>query len=130
MIAVLSKFHNSFVLWGRYQTPWRTVAAKAFFAEHFPDYDYKFFICESWLLYEDNWRFMKSGCNILQFQSLFDIVMSSTDDRQAIERIFGKKRLIKKNYPENTSLQKSAKKFMLDGGKMGEGLGVINKNEI
>gem|GEM_PF-5541731 len=32
MIAVLSKFHNSFVLWGRYQTPWRTVAAKAFFA--------------------------------------------------------------------------------------------------
>lgn len=105
-------------------------AAKAFFAEHFPDYDYKFFICESWLLYEDNWRFMKSGCNILQFQSLFDIVMSSTDDRQAIERIFGKRRLIKKNYPENTSLQKSAKKFMLDGGKMGEGLGVINKNEI
>lgn len=105
-------------------------AAKAFFAEHFPDYDYKFFICESWLLYEDNWRFMKSGCNILQFQSLFDIVMSSTDDRQSIERIFGKRRLIKKNYPENTSLQKSAKKFMLDGGKMGEGLGVINKNEI
>ena len=89
-----------------------------------------FFICESWLLYEDNWRFMKSGCNILQFQSLFDIVMSSTDDRQAIERIFGKRRLIKKNYPENTSLQKSAKKFMLDGGKLGEGLGVINKNEI
>ena len=54
---------------------------------------------------------MKSGCNILQFQSLFDIVMSSTDDRQAIERIFGKRRLIKKNYPENTSLQKRAKRF-------------------
>lgn len=104
--------------------------AKAFFAEHFPDYDYRFFICESWLLFEDNWRFMKSGCNILQFQSLFDIVMSSTDDRQAIERIFGKRRLIKKNYPERTSLQRSAKEFMLDGGKPGEGLGVIDKNEI
>ncbi len=104
--------------------------AKEFFEKHFADFDYKFFICESWLLYEDNWAFMKPSCNILQFQSLFDIVMSTRDDKQAIERIFGKRHLIKKFYPENTSLQSSAKHFMLDGNRLGIGLGIINKDEI
>lgn len=99
--------------------------AKTFFAKHFPDYKFEYFICESWLLYEENWQFMKSSSNILQFQSLFDIVISKPDDRQAIERIFGKRKLIKKHYSENSSLQKSAKKFMLSGGKMGEGVGII-----
>ena len=73
---------------------------------------------------------MKPSCNILQFQSLFDIVMSTRDDKQAIERIFGKRHLIKKFYPENTSLQSSAKHFMLDGNRLGIGLGIINKDEI
>ena len=74
--------------------------------------------------------FMKSSSNILQFQSLFEIVDSLPIDVQAIERIFGKRRLFKRNYPENTSLQKSAKAFMLDGGRMGIGIGVIDKNEL
>lgn len=104
--------------------------AKEFFAEHFPDYEYRFFICESWLLYDENWRFMRPGCNILQFQSLFEIVISSLDDRQSIDRIFGKRKLLKKHYPEETSLQKSAKQFLLDGGKMGTGVGIKAKNEI
>lgn len=104
--------------------------AKSFFAKHFPNYKFDFFICESWLLYDENQQFMKPSCNILQFQSLFDIVMSKPDDRQAIERIFGKRKPIKRNYPENTSLQKSAKEFMLQGGKMGEGVGIIPISRI
>lgn len=105
-------------------------AAKAFFAKHFPNYKFEYFICESWLLYDENWQFMKPSSNILQFQSLFDIVISKPDDRQAVERIFGKRKLIKKHYAENTSLQKSAKEFMLSGGKMGEGVGIIPVNRI
>ena len=105
-------------------------AANDFFAHYFPEYEYTYYFSESWLLFDENYLFMQSSSNILQFQSLFEIVDSLPIDAQAIERIFGKRRLFKRNYPENTSLQKSARAFMLDGGRMGIGIGVIDKNEL
>lgn len=104
--------------------------AKAFFAEHFPDYKYRFFFCESWLLYGENWQFMEPSCNILQFSSLFDIVYSCNSDAQAIERIFGKRMKNTGEYSENTTLQRNAKAYMLNGGKLGMGIGVIDVNDI
>lgn len=104
--------------------------AKDFFKRYFPEFEYEFFFCESWLLYDENYLFMETSCNILQFQSLFNIVFSHTYDFQAIERIFGRRRLIKRFYPEKTSLQKSAKKYMLSGNKLGIGIGLIAKDEI
>lgn len=104
--------------------------AKAFFADLFPNYEYTYFFCESWLLFEDNWMFMAPNSNILQFQSLFEIVYNITSDHQAIERIFGKRHFIKALYPTKTSLQKSTFEFIKHGGKLGEGIGIINKNEI
>lgn len=104
--------------------------AKEFFAKHFPEYEYKFFFCESWLLFEDNKRFMKPSSNILQFQTLFEIISSIKIEQQAIERIFGKRHIIKARYPEKTSLQKSAKEYIRKGNKMGIGIGIINKDYI
>lgn len=104
--------------------------AKEFFNRYFPDYSYRFFFCESWLLYGENWQFMEPSSNILQFSSLFDIVYSCDIDAQAIERIFKKRRLIKKNYQENTTLQRNAKKHLLNGGRLGIGIGVIDKERI
>ena len=43
---------------------------------------------------------MNSSSNILQFSTLFDLVYSVEDDRQAIERIFGKRKIIKSKYEE------------------------------
>lgn len=104
--------------------------AKVFFAEHFPDYEYKYFFCESWLLYGDNNKFMSPNSNIIKFASIFDVKYSVKDDSQAIERIYGKRQLFKSRYPENTSLQKSAKKFMQNGGRLGVGIGVIPVESI
>lgn len=104
--------------------------AKRFFGEYFPNYDFDYFFCESWLLYGENWQFMNSSSNILQFSTLFDLVYSFDDDRQAIERIFGKRQLIKSKYQENTALQRSAKRFMQNGGKLGEGIGILFKGDI
>ena len=104
--------------------------AKSFFGEYFPNYDFDYFFCESWLLYGENWQFMNSSSNILQFSTLFDLVYSFDDDRQAIERIFGKRQFIKSKYQENTALQRSAKRFMQNGGKLGEGIGILFKGDI
>lgn len=104
--------------------------AGEFFKKHFPDYSYKYYFCESWLLYEGNRDFMKADSNILKFSSLFSHAYSVKIDSQAIERIFGKRKLFKKYYPEKTSLQKSAKAYMQKGGKLGVGIGYINKSRL
>ena len=104
--------------------------ANEFFAKYFPCHKYSCYLCESWLLYDKNKEFMDADSNIIQFQSLFDINVSLPIDAQAIERIYGKRRLNKRNYPQNTHLQKSAKEYMLGGGRLGIGIGTINKDEI
>ncbi len=100
--------------------------AVEFFGKYFPSYEYRFFFCESWLLFEGNRSFMGEKSNIVKFMSLFDIRYSVRIDEQAIERIFGKRRIFKSNYPESTSLQKSAKKYMQNGKRLGVGIGVID----
>ena len=104
--------------------------AKRFFGEYFRIMILIISFCESWLLYGENWQFMNSSSNILQFSTLFDLVYSVEDDRQAIERIFGKRKIIKSKYEEKTTLQRSAKRFMQNGGKLGVGIGILNKNDI
>lgn len=101
--------------------------AKEFFCKYFPEYKYNYFFCESWLLFEGNREFMKSDSNIVRFMALFDICYSIKIDVQAIERIYGKRELLKRRYSENTDLQRRAKAYMLSGNKLGVGIGVINK---
>ena len=104
--------------------------AEKFFSEYFPDYNYRYYFCESWLLYEGNRDFMKADSNILKFSSMFNHAYSVKIDEQAIERIFGKRQLFKKNYPENTSLQKSAKAYMQKGGRLGVCIAYIEKGRF
>ena len=102
--------------------------SEEFFKRYFPEYKYKWYFCESWLLYEGNKEFMAENSNILAFARLFNHCYSVKVDVQTIERVFGKRRLLKKHYPEKTSLQRSLKKYMFSGGKAGVGIGVIDRN--
>lgn len=99
--------------------------ADEFFKVYFPTHDYRYYFCESWLLYEGNRKFMSRDSNIVAFMSLFRLCYSMSVDVQAIERIYGKRRLIKSRYAENTDLQKRAKQHMLKGGRLGIGIGII-----
>lgn len=102
-------------------------AAEEFFSAFFPEYRYSCFFCESWLLFDGNRNFMAPDSNIIKFMELFTHCYSVQDDQQAIERIFGKKKFLPKNYPEKTKLQKRAKEYMLSGKKMGKGIGFVKK---
>lgn len=103
--------------------------AVSFFDKYFSSYNYNYFVCESWLLSETNKEFMKENSNILKFQSLFNTVGNMEFNKQGYERIFGKYRLFKNKYPTDTSLQKNAKNYILSGGKLGVGYGIIDKNK-
>ena len=100
-------------------------SAKAFLKKYFPKFKFEYFFCESWLLYDRNKDFMDENSNILKFQSLFNIAYSVEEDQQAIERIFGQKEKDVNCYKQETSLQKSAKEYIQNGGKLGLGIGYI-----
>ena len=105
-------------------------AANEFFKKYFPDYSYRYYFCESWLLFEGNREFMSEESNIVKFMSLFNICYSVNIDEQTIERVFGRRHLFVKFYPEKTDLQRRLKKYMSGGSRAGIGIGFIKKEDI
>jgi hypothetical protein len=83
--------------------------------------------CHSWILYPDYKELYPVGSNLRDFFEDFDIV--GVDHHESfgdIWRVFGKDK--DKPYaelPENTTLQKAFKEYLLNGGKSGEGLGMF-----
>lgn len=54
--------------------------AKDFFGKFYPEYDYKGFMCHSWLLDPTLSRFLPENSNILRFQTLFHIAETEEGD--------------------------------------------------
>ena len=103
--------------------------ASAFFAEYYPEYAYKGFICDSWLLDPANQTFMDKSCNILKFSTLFSPIFASRFPNKDLQkRVFGKvyKKRDFASLPETTSLQKNAKAYLLGGGKTRNGYGFLS----
>ena len=86
---------------------------------------YKIFYCHSWLLYPDNRKIIAPPSNILKFMDLFEIVsvQESADD---LWRVFGTEDISDiKSLPEDTSLRRGFKKWLLSGNKVGRATGFI-----
>lgn len=104
--------------------------ARKFFADFFPDYGYKGFVCDSWLLDPRNGEFMNPESNIMKFPDLFCTVFKThKTNKEIIRRLWGAQNE-RRNYillPEDTDLQRRTKKYLLSGGKTGSGYGFILK---
>ena len=87
--------------------------------------EYTIFDCESWLLSPKLQKLLKPDSNILKFQNRFQIEKIIYPFRQAEERVFGRVREDKEQYPESTSLQRAVKAMVLTGEDVGIGYGVI-----
>lgn len=93
-------------------------------ANSFFDPKYKLYFCESWLLSPALKEILPPSSNVLRFQDFFEIIGVDDTNLQAETRIFGSFLQSKERYPENTSLQKCAKRFLLSGRKIGVGTGM------
>lgn len=115
-----------------------------FFNKYFSEFNYSYYFCESWLLFDGNKFFMDKDSNILKFAGLFNVHYSINDEKQEFERIFGFDKNIRKieshrrlyknksdinRLPEFTSLQKNAKEYLINNGRFGEGIGTIPKSK-
>ena len=96
--------------------------ADTFFSDVYQMYD-----CESWLLSPELSKMLDSSSNIIKFQKRFQIVKTVYTFRQAEERVFGEILENKVDYPEETSLQRKLKAYVLDGKDPGMGYGIIDR---
>jgi len=103
-------------------------AAKVFLAKYYPEYTYEFFTCHSWLLDETLHKLMEPGANILQFQTLFQVVEDEVSDA-AIRYIFRWDAVREKvpQYEATSKLAVNVKDYVMKGGKLYQSYGIFRK---
>ena len=102
--------------------------ARKFFAEYFPDFNYKCFTCHSWLLDDTLGEYLPHDSGIMSFGNMFDKI-SADESYALIKYLFEWDTTptnIKYRYPIS-SLAAKVRDAVLRGKKFHETLGVIEK---
>ncbi len=98
--------------------------AEEFFRRYYPAYDGVDYVCHSWLLSPALGRLLPEGSHILAFQRRFDVSRVDEDDESYFRWLFQSTEDTPLSaLPERTRLQRAAKAFLMDGGKIGAGYG-------
>ena len=101
--------------------------AKAFFVEKM-SFVPKHFFCTTYLFHPAMTSLYKQDSNLYKFCRLFDIFYSSSDHPNSdVWRIFSCDCDDYTQLPEKTSLQRSLKSYLINGGQVGVGIGVLKK---
>ena len=104
--------------------------AKSFLTRFFQDYAKAQFTCNSWLLSPTLGQLLSAESNILAFQRRFQLTEIDPDAKEYICWLF--QRLPDspvESFPENTSLQRKVKKWILNGGKIGSAAGYLKTDK-
>jgi hypothetical protein len=94
--------------------------AKEFFARYYPQIEFYALISSTWLLDPNLVHILPEESNIIKFMRMFSKVPVCREIPMIFERVFGfgfEEKDIE-SAPENTSLQRSLKRYTLNGGKM------------
>ena len=98
-------------------------AAKQFFTKYYPAYAQAEMDCDSWMLVPTLRDLLPASSNILKFQRRFRILRTEEDSTAFLEWIYPDPAVAYEALPEQTSLQRSVKRHLLAGGKLGWALG-------
>ena len=90
--------------------------ANHFLEKYFPDYSDKIFFCRTWLLDPVLKDLLPSGSKIVEFQSDYKAIKISPNDSGFMKWVYKRKYDDYAMLPENTTLQKNIKKYLLSGG--------------
>ncbi|MDE7176671.1 MAG: acyltransferase domain-containing protein [Lachnospiraceae bacterium] len=92
--------------------------ARIFFAEYYPEIADKKYYCHSWLLDGTLKEMLSEKSNIISFQKRFEIYDKGEADTEFIEWVYHTRSTDYEILPENTSLQRNMKKYLLSGGEI------------
>ena len=99
--------------------------ARQIIANTFPDWANVPWVCHSWLLSPDLAGLLPANSRILKFQKSFQITPLDMPCRGVIQWVFKNPKLLPADYPENTSLQRKLKAFLLSGETFRDARGVL-----
>lgn len=102
--------------------------AKYFLKKYFASYDQTPFASSTWLLSPKLKDWLKEESNLRLFADDYDVVNTNHDSDEGVPWIFNSISADILNYPEETSLQKVAKKWMVAGGHIGSALGILKED--
>jgi hypothetical protein len=96
-----------------------------FYRQYFPEKEIRIFTICSWLMDAQFQLLLSPQSNIVRFQREFYLFPVLADEKAAYERVFGDPSVDIANAPEDTALQTAVKRFVLSGGNLRFGSGVI-----
>ena len=99
-----------------------------FFAKYYPDYKDAEMNCDSWMLSPALEKLLPATSNILIFQKAFIIERIDYDTNYFMYWVYKRDDIPLEKLPENTSLQRRMKEYILNGGKVGSAFGKLVKN--
>ena len=103
--------------------------AEEFFRRYYPVYGGAEYVCGSWLLSPALGKLLPEGSHILAFQRRFVIDRVNEEERSCMRWLFqSPEDAPVSDLPERTRLQRAAKAYLLDGGKIGSGRGRLRKS--
>ena len=84
-------------------------------------------VCGSWLLYPPYRGILSPTSNVVSFAGDWDILSSQeSEEFHDAWRVFGAaSKLPPEQWPEDTSMRRAYKKWILEGHKAGSGFGVL-----
>lgn len=98
-------------------------AARTFISRFFPAYADAPFLCTSWLLSPALKECLPESSRILSFQSEYEVTEIFPDHDQFLTWVYKRPNVPLADLPEDTSLQRNLKKYLLAGRKVGEAAG-------
>ena len=106
--------------------------ASDFFTEYLSERHFKAFSCCSWFLDMQFEEFLSETSNVIRFQREFFLYPIPVGASESLWRIFGEGALKShvKDYPRNTSMQKSAAAFLEEGGHLRAGGSFYLKDDL
>jgi hypothetical protein len=101
--------------------------AKKFFSEYYPELEYKYFICDSWMLSPALKEILSPESRILQFQMDYTIEEWNKEAPSYKQWVFKNVNISIEDMPEDTSLQRNIKGYVRNGGLIGSAMGYMEK---
>ena len=84
------------------------------------------FVCNSYLLYPENEKFLPTKSNTYRFMKSFEILSVRSDrERQNLWRIFDTQEKNIDRLPADTSMRRAFIEYLKKGGKMGAARGIL-----
>lgn len=98
--------------------------------QYFPEWENVKLTCDSWMIMPELENFLGEKSNIVQFQRLFNIEKIDREATWYMGWIYPGYEIVDDKLPENTTLQRELKKFLLAGNRFGIAKGYIKDCRI